>query len=90
MNDTSAWRASALCAQTDPDLWFPPVGGRPDAALEICDRCTVRAECDAFAEINAEPYGVWGGRNRSPRARRRRPPRVRVLWDPDTGEAWVA
>lgn len=53
------WRDSALCAQTDPDSFFPPPGGTGSAAKAICKRCPVIAECFEFAVSNGETEGVW-------------------------------
>jgi WhiB family redox-sensing transcriptional regulator len=55
------WRMDALCAQTDPDLFFPDVGERNPAAKAVCGRCAVREPCLAFALDNREVYGIWGG-----------------------------
>ena len=55
------WTASALCAQADPDAFFPEMGGSARAAKAVCSRCPVRAECLAEALANREPFGVWGG-----------------------------
>jgi WhiB family redox-sensing transcriptional regulator len=50
MNDQS-WRAEALCAQTDPELFYPECGQIPHTAKRICAACPVRTECldDALA-----------------------------------------
>lgn len=57
------WQDSALCAQTDPDMWFPEKGGSTRAAKAICASCPVRAECLDYAleheDIGA--HGIWGG-----------------------------
>jgi len=55
------WRGFALCAETDPDLWFPDMGGRSPQAKAICAVCAVREPCLAWAVDNREPYGIWGG-----------------------------
>jgi Transcription factor WhiB. len=55
------WTASALCAQADPDLWFPDKGGFPAEAKRICGRCPVRDECLAQALRDGEKHGIWGG-----------------------------
>jgi WhiB family transcriptional regulator, redox-sensing transcriptional regulator len=39
------WRDSALCAQTDPAIFFPEVGDSAAEAKRICSGCEVRAEC---------------------------------------------
>lgn len=51
----------ALCAEVDPELWFPEEGGSPEAARAICARCPVQEACLQQALRNREPYGVWGG-----------------------------
>lgn len=60
MSDES-WRYSALCGQTDPDLWFPAPGGLANAAKAICKRCPVKYQCLEFAVSNGETEGVWAG-----------------------------
>ena len=47
------WQASALCAQTDPALFFPDAGGNTNAAKRICRTCPVQAECLAEALVEA-------------------------------------
>ena len=56
-----AWQADALCAQTDPEAFFPEKGGSTRDAKEICAACEVRAECLAYALEHDERYGIWGG-----------------------------
>ena len=55
------WALDALCAQTDPDLFFPEKGGEIRKAKRVCNACPVTAECLAYALANDERYGVWGG-----------------------------
>ena len=55
------WMADALCAQTDPDAFFPEFGQSSKPAKRICADCTVRAQCLAFALKNGETEGIWGG-----------------------------
>lgn len=58
-----AWADQALCAQADPDTWFPDEQDRKTAAaaIAICARCPVRAECLAHALAIGERHGIWGG-----------------------------
>jgi hypothetical protein len=58
-----------LCAQTDPEAFFPDNGGPTKAAKRICQGCEVRVQCLAYALKHRERYGVWGGL--SERERRR-------------------
>ena len=57
------WTLAALCAQIDPDLWFPEKGDRTAGvrAKQLCQGCPSRLPCLAYALENREPYGVWGG-----------------------------
>ncbi len=56
-----SWRDAALCAQTDPDAFFPEATGSVRVQRAVCARCPVRAQCLADALDNNEPYGIWGG-----------------------------
>ena len=55
------WRDRALCAQTDPELFFPEKGESVAAAKRVCAGCEVRAECLQYALDHRERFGVWGG-----------------------------
>jgi len=58
------WRDSALCAQTDPAIFFPEHGENAIEAKQICSGCEVRAEClmDALRRLyNQDRFGVRGG-----------------------------
>ncbi|GGG75942.1 MULTISPECIES: WhiB family transcriptional regulator [Corynebacterium] len=63
------WQEQALCAQTDPEAFFPEKGGSTREAKRICSACSVRDECLEFALEHDERFGIWGGL--SERERRR-------------------
>lgn len=63
-----AWMDAALCAQADPDAWFPDPGQRNDKPKTICRSCPVQAECLAYAVENDE-MGIWGGTSETERGR---------------------
>lgn len=63
------WQEQALCAQTDPEAFFPDKGGSTREAKRICQACAVRDECLEYALANDERFGIWGGL--SERERRR-------------------
>lgn len=50
-----------LCAQTDPEAFFPNKGGSNREAKRICARCDVREDCLAYALAHDERFGIWGG-----------------------------
>ena len=66
------WQEWALCAQTDPEAFFPEKGGNTREAKRICSGCEVRAECRQHALANDERFGVWGGLSDRERRRLRR------------------
>lgn len=81
-----SWRDSALCRDTDPELFFP-VGTtgialvQMDKAREVCGECQVRTECLDYALDTNQDSGIWGGLSEEERRvirrqRRGRHPRV--------------
>jgi WhiB family transcriptional regulator, redox-sensing transcriptional regulator len=66
-----AWRLDALCAETDPEAFFPEKGGSTREAKRVCTGCAVRAECLEFALANDERFGIWGGLSERERRRLR-------------------
>ena len=56
-----AWQADSLCAQTDPEAFFPEKGGSTRDAKKICASCEVRVQCLEYALANDERFGIWGG-----------------------------
>jgi WhiB family transcriptional regulator, redox-sensing transcriptional regulator len=55
------WAGEALCAQTDPEIFFPDKGGSTREAKAVCARCPVAAECLEYALATSERFGIWGG-----------------------------
>jgi WhiB family redox-sensing transcriptional regulator len=66
------WQERALCAQTDPEVFFPEKGGSTREAKRICLNCDVKGECLEFALQNDERFGIWGGLSERERRRLRR------------------
>lgn len=56
-----AWQIDALCAQTDPEAFFPEKGGSTRDAKKVCGACSVKQECLDYALSNDERFGIWGG-----------------------------
>ena len=78
---------SGLCAQTDPELFFPTTGGSAAAPQRLCLRCPLLQACSAYllntlqrAPSLVEP-GVWAAT--LPTDRRR----LRTAPDPDAALA---
>ncbi|WP_345217076.1 WhiB family transcriptional regulator [Georgenia halophila] len=61
-----------LCAQSDPEAFFPGKGESPAPAKAICARCPVTARCLEHALANDERLGVWVGTSERERRRLRR------------------
>jgi WhiB family redox-sensing transcriptional regulator len=62
------WAEDALCAQADPDFWFPSHGQHKlgEKAKRICAACPVRVPCLDYALAGADTWGgfvsgIWGG-----------------------------
>ena len=66
------WQEEALCAQTDPEAFFPEKGGSTREAKRICVGCQVKAECLEYALGHDERFGIWGGLSERERRRIRR------------------
>ncbi|MET9465836.1 WhiB family transcriptional regulator [Streptomyces sp. NPDC006544] len=72
-----AWTVYAVCAQTDPDEFFPEKGesDKTRSAKQICQSCPVRALCldDALTREGDRSasgrFGVWGGHSPKERTR---------------------
>ena len=65
-----SWADAALCAQADPDTWFPEKGHneQTQAAKATCRRCPVAGECLAYAlGLEDDLMGVWGGTTQAER-----------------------
>ena len=67
-----AWQQHALCAQTDPEAFFPDKGGSTREAKAVCQACQVREDCLEYALANDERFGIWGGMSERERRRLRR------------------
>lgn len=68
------WADEALCAETDPEAFFPEKGGSVRAAKQVCRGCDVRPECLRYALEHEERFGIWGGLSERERRRLKRQP----------------
>jgi WhiB family redox-sensing transcriptional regulator len=69
---TAVWVSDGLCAQTDPEAFYPEKGKSPESARGVCRRCPVQPECLEWALDSNQQYGVWGGTTAKQRQRMRR------------------
>ncbi|QJD50354.1 WhiB family transcription factor [Mycobacterium phage MarkPhew] len=54
--------SAALCAQTDPEVFFPEKGQSAQPAKRICGGCPILDEClDHALACEHEVFGIWGG-----------------------------
>ena len=70
--DEASWQERALCAQTDPEAFFPEKGGSTREAKRICVGCEVKSECLEYALGHDERFGIWGGLSERERRRLKR------------------
>jgi WhiB family redox-sensing transcriptional regulator len=72
------WVQDALCAQTDPEAFFPEKGGSTRDAKRICNGapgavgCEVREQCLRYSLERDERFGIWGGLSERERRKLRR------------------
>ena len=59
--EDGGWQERALCAQTDPEAFFPEKGGSTREAKKVCLTCEVRTACLESALMKDERFGIWGG-----------------------------
>lgn len=67
-----SWVDLAACRGVDPALFFPEDGENASGAKATCRPCPVSAACLDFALATNQDYGIWGGLNRTERARVRK------------------
>ncbi len=67
-----SWQTDALCAQTDPEAFFPEKGGSTRDAKKVCGSCLVKFECLEYALQKDERFGIWGGMSERERRRLRK------------------
>ena len=67
-----SWQEQSLCAQTDPEAFFPEKGGSTREAKRICVGCEVKSECLEYALMHDERFGIWGGLSERERRRLKR------------------
>jgi WhiB family redox-sensing transcriptional regulator len=76
----------AQCKYTDPDIFFPTIyNGRErisqanKTAIEICKTCVHEVDCAAYAIVDPELYGIWGGTTMADRKQLRKKYRIKGI-----------
>src|ERR1035438_3986155 len=87
--DELGWQDQALCAQTDPEAFFPEKGGSTREAKRVCRSCEVRAECLEYALENDERFGIWGGLSERERRKVKRQVILRPYWSGVPVRGWM-
>ena len=75
------WQDKALCAEVDPEAFFPEKGGSTRPAKLVCRGCEVRAECLEYALEHEDVgrFGIWGGTSERERRRMKRQPAATTI-----------
>lgn len=73
------WRRGAICAQVDPEMFFPEKGGSTRQAKRVCNGCPVQVFCLEEAIENDEGFGIWGSMSTRERRNERRRGHVRSV-----------
>jgi WhiB family redox-sensing transcriptional regulator len=81
------WQDLALCAETDPESFFPPKGGSTREAKRTCRSCEVRAECLEYALNTDQMFGIWGGMSERERRRLKRQSAANITTTQPQGKA---
>lgn len=56
-----AWTDEAICAQSDPEKWFPEHFKLEITAMRICQTCPVQLQCARYALETQPEHGIWAG-----------------------------
>ena len=67
-----AWQRRAACRGKGTDRWFPTTREAEANARAVCEPCSVRRECLAYAMADRELVGIWAGTDATERRRLRR------------------
>ena len=66
MNDDAPYDGTQLCAQVDPETFFPNnnfvIKEQIRIAVNICNQCHLLKACNEYAELQPSLFGVWGGK----------------------------
>jgi WhiB family redox-sensing transcriptional regulator len=69
---------SQLCAQVDPELFFPEEYDNVHEAKAVCRSCPLTTSCLEYAMAHPELEGIWGATTPHERRLMRRRKRARA------------
>jgi len=71
MNKYPEFDGSQICAQTEPDLWFPTADRQTGrVAKSLCAYCPWSKPCLEYA-LFTDVVGIWGGKTERERSQMR-------------------
>ena len=77
-NQYPLFDGSQLCAQTDPELWFPTADRQTGRVAKVlCNKCPWRESCLQYALFN-DVMGIWGGKTERERSQIRKKQKIKV------------
>ena len=69
---------SEVCAQIDPEIWFPTAINQTGAlAKRLCLSCPWLQKCLEYA-VQVDVVGIWGATNEKQRSKNRKASKVKV------------
>ena len=78
MSRYPAFDGSEVCAQIDPEIWFPTGNSQTGAmAKRLCLTCPWLQKCRDYA-VGVDVVGIWGATNEKERSKIRKVQRLKV------------
>ena len=78
MNKYPEFDGSQICAQTEPDLWFPTADRQTGRlAKSLCSSCPWLKPCLDYA-LFTDVVGIWGGKTERERSQMRITLKIKV------------
>jgi len=78
MNKYPEFDGSQICAQTEPDLWFPTADRQTGRlAKSLCSSCPWLEPCLDYA-LFTDVVGIWGGKTERERSQMRITLKIKV------------
>lgn len=72
LGERPSWERKAACRGKGCNLWFTSSTEDLEAARAVCEPCSVRRECLAYALSDRTLEGIWAGTTEADRRRMRK------------------